>query len=103
MPLIFVNQGLFSNRSWDYHRQWWFSIGGAFSGGYGTPTYGRKLTFSAGLSILAAVVLADSNFTDAHPRESDRGLSSGCYWTAAAAVIDVTPSEHRQKRLHSWL
>jgi len=45
----------------------------------------------------------DSNFTDAHPRESDRGIKFRCYWTADAAVIDVTPSEHRQKRLHSFL
>lgn len=105
MPLIFVNQWGFSATAVGIAMGSGSLAGvlGHFLGGYlaDSPTYGRKLTllFSAGLSILAAVVLA---LTQTLPMlilvNLIMGLSSGCYWTAAdAAVIDVTPSEHRQK------
>jgi len=104
MPLIFVNKGLFSNRSWVAMVCRRLR---AFSGGAVGLSH---LWAQANVVILGWVVNSrgscsstDSNFTDAHPRDLIVGLSSGCYWTAADAVIDVTPSEHRQKRLHSWL
>lgn len=105
MPLIFVNQYGFSATAVGIGMGSGSLAGvlGHFLGGYlaDSPTYGRKLTllFSAGLSILAAVILA---LTQTLPMlilvNLIMGLSGGCYWTAAdAAVIDVTPSEHRQK------
>jgi len=106
--LILLTKGLFSNRSWDCHGSGSLAgVLGHFLGGYlaDSPTYGRKLTllFSAGLSILAAVVLALTQTLPMLILVNLIGIKFRCYWTAADAVIDVTPSEHRQKRLHSWL
>ncbi len=105
IPLIFVNQvglsatavgiGIGSGSL--------AGIVGHLVGGYlaDSPAYGRKraLSFSAGLSIMAAIALA---LTQSLPMlvvaNLLMGLSAGCYWTAAdAAVIDVTVPEHRHK------
>lgn len=105
IPLIFVNQVGLSATAVG------ISLGsgslagivGHFLGGYlaDSPAYGRKraLFFSAGLSILAAIVLA---LTQTLPllivANLLMGLSAGCYWTAAdAAVVDVTTPEQRHK------
>ena len=105
IPLIFVNQfgfpatvvgiGVGSGAL--------AGFGGHFLGGYlaDSPRFGRKraMLFSAGLSILAAVLLALlPNLPILIVANLIMGLSAGCYWTAAdAAVIDVTPETQRQK------
>lgn len=105
IPLIFVNQVGLSATSVG------LGIGsgslagvlGHLLGGYlaDSQTYGRKRTLllSAGLSILATLVLV---LAQGLPilviANLLLGLSAGCYWTAAdAAVIDVTNWEQRQK------
>ncbi len=105
IPLIFVNQfgfpatvvgiGVGSGAL--------AGFGGHFLGGYlaDSPRFGRKraMLFSAGLSILAAILLALlPNLPILILANLIMGLSAGCYWTAAdAAVIDVTPETQRQK------
>jgi len=105
IPLIFVNQLGFSATVVGMARGSGSLAGvlGHFLGGYlaDSPKYGRKqtLSFSAGLSILAAILLAlIPNLPMLIVADLIMGLSSGCYWTAAdASVIDVTPKEQRQK------
>ena len=105
IPLIFVNQLGFGATAVGMARGSGSLAGfvGHFLGGYlaDSPRYGRKRTllFSAGLSILAAIVLALlPNLPMLYVANLIMGLASGCYWTAAdAAVIDVTKSEQRSK------
>ncbi len=105
IPLIFVNQLGFKATTVGMARGSGALAGvvGHFLGGYlaDSPKYGRKRTllFSAGLSILAAIVLAVlPNLPMLYVANVIMGLASGCYWTAAdAAVIDVTKSEQRSK------
>ena len=105
IPLIFVNQVGFSATAVG------IGIGsgslagvvGHFLGGYlaDSQTYGRKRTllFSAGLSILAAFILAlTQNLPLLVIANLIMGLSAGCYWTAAdTAVMDVTAPIQRPK------
>ena len=105
IPLIFVNQLGFGATVVGMARGSGSLAGfvGHFIGGYlaDSPKYGRKQTllFSAGLSIIAAIVLALlPNLPMLYVANVLMGLASGCYWTAAdAAVIDVTKSEQRSK------
>lgn len=105
IPLIFVNQLGFRATAVGMAMGSGSLAGvvGHFLGGYlaDSPRYGRKRTllFSAGLSILAAIVLALlPNLPMLYVANLIMGLASGCYWTAAdAAVIDVTKSEQRSK------
>jgi MFS family permease len=105
VPLIFVNQvGLPASAVG-------FGVGsgslagvvGHLLGGYlaDSPAYGRKraLLFSAGLSIVAALLLSQAHtLLMLLLANLLLGLSAGCYWTAAdASVIDVTPSERRHQ------
>lgn len=105
MPLIFVKQVGFSATAVG------IGIGsgslagvvGHLLGGYlaDSQTYGRKkaLLISAGLSILAVLILAlTQNLPMLVLANLVMGLSAGCYWTAAdAAVVDVTTPEQRPK------
>ncbi len=105
IPLIFVNQvGLSATAvGIGVGSGSLAGIVGHFLGGYlaDSQAYGRKraLLFSAGLSILAAIILA---LTHTLPlmivANLLMGLSAGCYWTAAdAAVVDVVTPEQRHK------
>jgi MFS family permease len=105
VPLIFVNQVGLSASSVG------IGIGsgslagvvGHLVGGYlaDSPAYGRKraLLFSAGLSMIAALLLVQAHTLPMLLLANLLlGLSAGCYWTAAdASVIDVTPSEQRHQ------
>lgn len=105
IPLIFVNQLNFSATVVGIAMGGGSLAGvlGHLLGGYlaDSPRYGRKrtLSFSALVSILAAIVLAlIPNLPILIIANLMMGLSAGCYWTAAdATVIDVTSQEHRQK------
>ncbi len=105
IPLIFVNQLNFSATVVGIAMGSGALAGvvGHFLGGYlaDSPRYGRKrtLSFSALLSILAAIALAFlPNLPMLIVANLLMGLSAGCYWTAAdAAVIDVTPPKEHQK------
>lgn len=105
IPLIFVSQiGLSATTVG-------FGIGsGSLAGVFGhllggyladSQTYGRRRTLllSAGLSILATVVLVlAQDLPMLVIANLLLGLSAGCYWTAAdAAVIDVTTPEQRER------
>lgn len=105
IPLIFVNQVGLSATAVGIGVGCGSLAGilGHFLGGYlaDSQVYGRKqaLLFSAGLSILGAIVLA---LTQTLPlmiiANLLMGLSAGCYWTAAdAAVVDVVTAEQRHK------
>lgn len=105
IPLVFVNQVHLSATAVGFALGCGSLAGiiGHLLGGYlaDSPAYGRKraLLLAAILSLIAAVILVETQtlvlliFVNLV-----MGVSAGCYWTAAdATVVDVTPSEARQK------
>ncbi len=105
IPLIFVNQVGLSATAVGVGIGSGSLAGvlGHLLGGYmaDSQAYGRKrvLLFSAGLSIVSTLFLAQTqNLPILVLANLILGLSAGCYWTAAdASVMDVTSSEQRHK------